>query len=193
MTKSEVYKVVSIKINKLSADTSKARADRAKLRRGIGKKPGETPELFEITLADLPEAMYASSRTEFLESTYDINAIHTALSLFALHQQGQIENMNKRDISFGSAVRRLLKPDQSNLLALKRRFDSALTADELTEFAHHDRGLITLLKAEGEPLDYPKFAQDLYWFQYLNYRNRVRLSWGQDFYRSWEKELNSND
>ena len=56
----------------------------AELRRGIGKKPGELPQLWGYFLESMPENFYGDkepSRAEW--------AIYTVLTLYALHQQGK--------------------------------------------------------------------------------------------------------
>jgi len=159
----------------------------AKLRRGIGKQPGELPELFEIILGDMPEKLYGKGDGP----SYSIWAIYTALTLFALHQQGKDRPMSvsgntehkNTGNSFGAAVGYLVKQDRDREHAIKRRFDAVVTANEFTEFAHHARGLIQLLRAGDIALDYPRFAQDLYWYQFDETKNRVRLRWGEDYYR----------
>lgn len=176
------------KIERLLVDGPWSRAMLAKLRRGIGKQPGEMPELFEILFEDMSEELYGKggnpSNAEW--------AIYTALTLFALHQQGKgsqpmsvggTTEGKKSGNSLGVAVGYLTKKEPDRKMAIKRRFDAACTANEFTEFAHHARGLIHLLKAEDITLDYPRFALDLYWYQYNDIRNRIRLRWGEDYYR----------
>ena len=159
----------------------------AKLRRGIGKQPGELPELFEIILGDMPEKLYGKGDGP----SYSIWAIYTALTLFALHQQGKdrpmsvsgkSENKNAGN-SLGTAVGYLVKQNREREPAIKRRFDAVVTTNEFTELAHHARGLIQLLRAEDIALDYPRFAEDMFWYQFDEKRNQVRLRWGEDYYR----------
>lgn len=160
----------------------------AKLRRGIGKQPGELPELFEILYEDMPEDLYGDGD----RPSYAIWAIYTALTLFALHQQGKDRSMNvggkseseKSGNSLGAAVGYLVRQDREREPAIKRRFDAVITANEFTEFSHHARGLIQLLKAGDISLDYPRFAVDLYWYQFDEFRNNIRLRWGEDYYRT---------
>lgn len=64
---------------------SAVRAELARLRRGIGKKPGELPELWELLLDDFPTEL-ESNGAERSKAEW---AIYTALTLFALHQQGK--------------------------------------------------------------------------------------------------------
>jgi CRISPR system Cascade subunit CasB len=191
-----LYGFVRTKIELLSGKSSQnkesswSRAMLAKLRRGVGKAPGSVPEIWEITIGDTPDEWQSRkgvpSKEEF--------AVHTALTLYALHQQGKSEPMSvsgkneagkNLGCSFGEAAARLIAPDRSNEQAVKRRFDAAATASDPKELAHHARGLIQLLKAKDIPMDYPRFAQDLFWYQFTDYADGVRLRWGEDFYRRW--------
>lgn len=160
---------------------SAARATLAQLRRGIGKAPGSIPELWSMTLEGLPESLLSKNG----EPTYGEQAVHTALTLFALYQQGKelkSQCVSKEGVSLGAAVRRLIQSDEDEQ-RIKRRFDAAITADSMEEFSHHLRGLIQLMKADGVALDYPMLAEDIYRFQFAGRRDAVRLRWGQDYYR----------
>jgi CRISPR system Cascade subunit CasB len=53
--------------------------------------------------------------------------------------------------------------------------------------AHYLRELILLLRSAGIGLDYPMLAADLYQYQSPDLASRVRLRWGQDFYRKTEE------
>ena len=156
----------------------KHRAALAKLRRGVGGEPGELPEVWEITLANLPEELLGQN----VEATWAEQAIHTALTLFALHQQGNTELVSRKNISFGTAVRRLVQPDKGNEQTIKRRFDAALTSKDFLEFSRHARSLIQIAKANDVYMDYPRFAKDLYFFQNPESRTKIMLKWGQDFW-----------
>lgn len=153
----------------------------ANLRRGIGESPGSIPALWEITFNGFPEALRGKddspSKGEW--------AIHTALTLYALHQQGKSikhSPMNQDGISLGTSLRRLISNDDDEK-RVKRRFDAAATSDSLEEISHHLRGLVNLLKSQDVPLDYSSLASELYWFQNPDYRDSVRLGWGREFYR----------
>ena len=188
----EIERFVHSKIRQLDKKTPWARAALAKLRRGVGKSPGETPEIWDITLAELPERLMgesdgAPSRAEW--------AVHTALTFYALHRQGKNASMstglgegaaaNARGYSFGAAVGKLRKPDGSNEPALKRRFDAVITAGDLREFSHHARGMVQMFRAAEPPIvfNYPKFALELYWYQVMEAKEKVVLRWGEDFWR----------
>ena len=182
-----IKRLTQQKVESLLTEGAWSRAMLAKLRRGIGKQPGELPELFEILFSDMPEELYGQGD----QPSYAEWAIYTSLTLFALHQQGKdrpvsaggkIEGKNTGN-SLGAAVGCLVKQDREREPAIKRRFDAVLTASEFTEFAHHARSLIQLLRGGDITLDYPRFAVDLYWYQFDEIRNRIRLRWGEDYYR----------
>lgn len=179
-----VYAFVRSKTNLLDQDSPWAKAALAKLRRGIGKTPGENPEIWEITLGDLPEQLTFKGKDDNYKPTAAEWAIHTALTLYALHRQGKSASMSAAGNSLGAAARKLKSPDGNNEQSLKRRFDAVTTARDLAELAYHARGLVQLFKAAEPPvtLDYPRFAADLYRYQFTDARNQVRLRWGQDFW-----------
>lgn len=169
-----------------------SKAALAKLRRGIGKELGELPELLEFVL---PPNEITSYQADEIRAE---KAMYTALTLYALHQQGSEKCMNegiedkdntlKRKNSFGQSIRKLVNNDKGKGIAITRRFDKVLTAKDVTELAVHARGLIGLLKKSNIPMDYPGFAVDLYWFQCPDYRRNVILMWGKDYYMNSGKD-----
>lgn len=68
------------------------------------------------------------------------------------------------------------------------RFDRIITAQSITELANHLRGMVQLLKQASIPLDYAMLAGDIYGLQLDAECDRVRLRWGQDYYRRNNKE-----
>lgn len=185
---------VEEKLSFLHSNTNESavRAELARLRRGIGKKPGELPELWELLLDDFPTEL-ESNGAERSKAEW---AIYTALTLFALHQQGkdiQREYMfqatdweKKQYHGLGSAVGELAKIQHDRKDAIKRRFYVAVTAADLQGLSWHLRGIIQQLRGNNIPLDYSALATELYWYQYPNKIPDIRLRWGQDFYRSIE-------
>jgi len=174
---------VTQQLAKMTANSNESatRGMLANLRRGIGEIPGSVPALWEITFNGLPEMLCGTdsspSKAEW--------SVHTALTLYALHQQGKDikeHPMNKKGASLGKALRSLVRSEEDEK-RVKRRFDAAATSDSLEEFSHHLRGLVQLLKGQNIPLDYPALAEDLYWFQNPDQRDLVRLGWGRDYYR----------
>ena len=81
------------------------------LRRGIGRVPGDLPELWGIFLQDLPEEMQRKTG----DPTREEWAVYLALTFYALHQQGHKVadlNMNQDGFSLGNAARRLVDPNE---------------------------------------------------------------------------------
>ena len=167
------------------------RAELAKLRRGIGHAPGERPELWGMFLQGMPEDFQSSSGPSAAEW-----AVYLALTLYAVHQQGNDRPMNCPGSTLGRAVRQLAERNAATgqdwtEASVLRRFNALATAEEITEISHHLRGMIQLLRAAkdgGIPLDYPQLAEDLYELQctdprYAQTLANVRLRWGQDLYR----------
>jgi CRISPR system Cascade subunit CasB len=166
---------------------SAVRAILARLRRGIGKAPGSLPDLWDVTLSDLPEELLGNGE----DPTHGEWAVYTALTLFALHQQGKDlkkQSMNREGESLGTAVRKLVEHDKNNEDAVWRRFQAAAVSDSFERFSWQLRGLIQLLKAKDIPLDYSALTEELYWFQFPDRRDAIRLKWGQDFYRTVKSE-----
>lgn len=159
---------------------SPAIASLAILRRGIGLAPGADPRLIEDTVAGLyehPERL-GDAPTHAELAAYD------AVTLFALHQQSQrTRRMHLRDHSFGRSSR-LLQKHTGSPDAVRRRFTALTTAQSREELLHHARGLIQQFRSEAIPLDYGRFALDLYRLDSPRTANGVRLAWGRDFYRT---------
>lgn len=150
----------------------------AELRRGVGKEPGELPQLWQYVLYQLPpemEGRYGPSREEW--------AIYLALTLFSLHQQGRTKSMMEKGLSLGKAIARLVKRgDEFGEERVTRRFTMVAGSSDIKGLSVHLRGVIQLLKSEEIPLDYGRLASDLYMFQSPSMRAKVLLQWGQDYY-----------
>ena len=185
----EVGEFIRQKIGLLDEESSRSRAMCAKLRRAIGKPPGSVPDVWELTLHGAKDGWL--SRND--KPSYAEWAIHTTLTLYALHRQGKSESMNREGFSFANATAELVRKDDNRIDAIRRRFNAVATAMEFTELAYHARGIIQLLKAEDICMDYPRFAQDLVVFQYPGGADKIRLRWGEDFYRVLEKKTGKED
>ena len=177
--KNAVYAFVKRKIAELDADTSYSNAARAKLRRSVGKPLESCPDVWDITIAGSPERWNSFDGKPSREE----KAVHTALTLYALHRQSNPSSVNTEDVSFGAAMAKLRIFEQSSDEAIKRRFDAVATSVDYDELAYHARGVVSLLKSKDIKMDYPRFAVDVFWFQLPEYADRVRLRWGEDFYR----------
>jgi len=151
------------------------------LRRGCGKTPGSIPALWAVTYRGMPDELIGSGK----DPTRAEWAVHIALTLFALHQQGTLIKercMNQEGQHLGIALRKLVKKEDDEA-RIKRRFDAAATSDGVIMLSNHLRGLVQLLKRENIALDYERLTKNIYWYQIPDERDSVRLNWGRDFYR----------
>ena len=198
MKASDVYAFTAVKLARLlnMKNEGQQKAQLAELRRGVGKQPGDLPQLWGSLLEGMSEEMLGASGS----ASYAEWSVYTVLTLFALHQQGHdvlrermhVSPEDGRGVSIGAAAAQLVHSadEQERIL---RRFHQAATATEREEVAHHLRGLVQLLKQEGIALDYALLAKDLYLYQYPENQTAVRLRWGEDFYRTLNHNQESEE
>ncbi|MDR0936729.1 MAG: type I-E CRISPR-associated protein Cse2/CasB [Oscillospiraceae bacterium] len=172
-TRQEVKRAVAGVTTKAfnAPDASSTKALLAKLRRGAGKPPGEVPEIFELTLGNLSES--ANPQAE--------NAVHIALTLFAVQQQGK--RGNNGSVKFGRAVRQIATGETNAEVAsdgVTKRFNTVLTAGSITELSVHVRGLVKQCK-EAAGIDFVEFALDLYDWQFD--KESIAQKWGREFWQ----------
>lgn len=196
--KSEIEYFVGRKIHTLQveADSGGGKAMLANLRRGIGREPGELPQLFGILLSEMPEGFQSSSG----QATKEEWVCYVALTLYAFHQQGydaksQMMHTDE-EISIGKAMVKLMAaydgdPNAEQRMVQKLR--TLATSVDMKELSYHLRGIVQLLKGNGISLNYKKLAGDLYEMQFPEGKKRVCLKWGQDFYRGRDKKEKSKD
>ena len=163
------------------ADSPSSVAALAKLRSALGKPVGAVPEVLQWTIAGLPEP--DSGFTPVDGPSWEELASHTAITLFAVHQQSiRDRRMNAEGRSIAAAAgvlhARGVNPD-----GVTRRFEALGTAASWDETVRHARGLIRMLNAERIALDYGYLADDLFDLQ-RGAGDQVRLRWGRDFYRT---------
>jgi CRISPR system Cascade subunit CasB len=194
----KVYSYVSKKCEYINseADKGKGKAMLANLRHGIGKKPGESAELwgmiFDKTSEKFPEELLGKNKASDAEW-----AVYTALTLYALHRQGKDRDVNKKDVSIGSAAAHLVKNKDEDLERVINRLNMVVTATDPEDLAYQLRGIVQLLSREDIDFDYARLARDIYLFGNQNYAADIKLSWGRDFYgeiykSEKEKEDNNN-
>lgn len=169
---------------KSNSETGRGKADLATLRRGIGKKPGEIPQLWAFFLEDFPEEL---DKSRYVRESAE-NSIYLSLTLYAFHQQGKSinsENMHQKGEKYrnsvGTAARKLVKSDQ-DLDRILARLSMITHADSIDGISVHLRSLISLLRESGISLDYINLSRDLFRYQNPNKRDEVRLNWARDFY-----------
>ena len=164
----------------------------ANLRRGAGQRPGNDPRVWGILFSELPEDMLGKGGVPSKEEW----AIHTALTLYAVHQQGidpRQHSMNQDGISLGGAASRLTGGDEDTRERIARRFHQVVLAPDMNAMVYYLRSFVQLLKAADIGLDYPRLAKDLYLYQTSGGASSVRLQWGQDFYQIYSDNKNGKE
>lgn len=157
------------KLNELSMSNNapKVRATLARLRRGVSLAPGADPDIWDVTLADIPDELVSVNGVP----TRGEWAIQIALTLFALHQQGRdiksecmhqedtdvpkddkslksstpslfddvkpLKSVSTKPHSFGCAVRRLAGDKESDSFKAVRRRFNAAVTSESIEEFAH--------------------------------------------------------
>lgn len=185
--KTEIEGFVGRKIHSFQeqADFSGTKAALANLRRGVGREIGELPQLLGILLQDMPEDFWSKDGT----ATREEWVCYTALTLYALHQQGydikkQCMHTDEK-VSMGKALYRLKNSYENDPNAEQRivqRLRVLATAADRKELSYHLRGIVQLLRSNGIIMNYKRLAGDLYEMQFPDGKKRVCLKWGQDFY-----------
>lgn len=158
----------------LSGKESRARAELAALRGAAAKDPGEVPEIWDLTRVPVPD--YAGDAP-----TPEEIAVHTAMTLYAVHQQSRNEPVYLPGTGLGSAAQQVVGHDEENPSA-RARFNALVTSTTVTELRHHLRSFVTLLRARGVPLDHAMLADDIVRFQRPGGIKRVRLAWARQYY-----------
>lgn len=109
------------------------------------------------------------------------NAVHAAMTLYAVHQQSLYERMHGSKAARPGSAFALLVAEGMSEQALRRRFDSMLTATNYPALLMHLRTLVRLLRDRGIPMDYGQFTRDLYEWQFDFANTGIRVSWSRDF------------
>jgi CRISPR system Cascade subunit CasB len=131
----------------------------ADLRSGLGKEPGKMARVHSHVVPYLQEKSY-NDRWYYLTATL--------FGAFPQHRSGR---------SLGAAFRQLRQRSDS----MEARFVALLNAhpDDLDD---HLRHIISLLKANEQPLDWFRLFEDL--LKWDHPEGRVQLKWARDFYKS---------
>ncbi|MGW3731173.1 type I-E CRISPR-associated protein Cse2/CasB [Streptomyces sp. NPDC000851] len=162
-----------------SPDSARAGAELACLRRGVSREPGNVPEMWRfhrVRISDHDARTGAPSAP--------LTAEHTALTLFAVHQQSQRKSMHRQGIGLGASLRQLRQSEKykKNPQALNARVNALATSADVPELAHHLRGLITQLRGIGQPLDYTSLFSDVLAWHSPEGQERTRRRWGAHYY-----------
>ena len=171
-------------VHRLSKDSPAARAQRAQLRGALGREVGTVPEIWDLTLDD---------RSGYLGDapTRGENAVHGALTLWALHQGSNSRPMHDSSPhprSFASAIRVVAEGQRGERRAeetpVYRRFAAAVQAPTFAGLLIHLRSLVSQLEAAEIPCSYAGLAADLFTWQDPSRRASVMRDWGRQFART---------
>lgn len=139
------------------------------------------------------------------ELSYMEQAIFTAIQIYAIHQQSNVESVlkfgnddenesiekkNKYKANIGDALA-TLRSDESE--SIDKRFNAMITATNFNKLSYHLRQMIKILKSKSDAkVDYAKLAEDLYWFM-IGRKEEVRLSWARSYYKYRKNEEMEGD
>ena len=139
------------------------------------------------------------------ELSYMEQAIFTAIQMYAIHQQSNVESVlkfgnddenesieknNKYKANIGDALA-TLRSDESE--SIDKRFNAMITATNFNKLSYHLRQMIKILKSKSDAkVDYAKLAEDLYWFM-IGRKEEVRLSWARSYYKYRKNEEMEGD
>ena len=154
---------------------SRARGELAALRKGASRSPGELPEIWELTRVEVPDGAGDAP-------TWEEIAVHTAMTLYAVHQQSRTEHMFSPGVGLGRAARRLIGPPDEENPSARARFNALVTSTTVAELRHHLRGFVSLLRARGFALDHAMLADDVLRFQQPGGARSVRLNWARQYH-----------
>lgn len=181
----KIHEYVDDKLKYLrnEANTREKKAMLANMRRGVGKQPGELPELWDLIFENLPEELFGTGAASYSEW-----AIYTALTLYALHQQGhdvEKECMHEKNISLGEAAANLVKAEGSDSEErIEKRLNLIVTATSPRDLAYHLRSVIRLFSAKSITLDYALLAKQIYEMNFEEASQKIKMDWGRKFYRT---------
>ncbi|MFF4810991.1 type I-E CRISPR-associated protein Cse2/CasB [Micromonospora chersina] len=153
----------------------------ARLRRGIGRPPG-----FDFTLErylQVPEPLLGRRPADDALPADAEQAVHDALTLYALHQQSRRERMHVDGRGLGRSLADLVRVS-GGPEGVRRRFAALGTASTYHESSYHLRSLIVMLREHGIPLDYGLLADDLQTLLRPGGQPKVQAIWGREFFRS---------
>lgn len=149
------------------------RAALAALRRGLGKEPGEAPDVFPVLLPILPDGEL---------SRWDERVAYLVASLFALYPDAPPWPEAARERwqrNLGASLRRLA--EQTDSEGPERRFVALLNSD-VADLSHHLRGVVSLLKSAKQPIpvDWVQLTWDLQ--RWNDAERRVQKRWAGAFW-----------
>lgn len=172
-------KVTDARVTRLQqeylAGRPSGRRDLAELRQAVGRVPGDVPAVWALT--DI------ASEPDTVAPTSDEWAVHIAMCLYAVHQQGRNLPAHVPGRPFAQAVNALTGEMQEKS-PVWRRFTAALLADDIEGLRGHLQGIVGQMHSNKNytPFDYAVLADDIAQLQDPARRSGVRLRWQREFY-----------
>lgn len=166
---------------------SRSRARLARLRRDLDGMSPSWMLIGDELFTDWPQELDAPSDNS-PEFNCQVNAVRTALGLYAVHQQSKKQGVAQRyqnnpsqRMTFGRACK-MIAPDPERAKSILRRLRVAENAPDFNGIVRSVRALITLMRGTDIQVDYGSLAHDLYLVQFPPYRGEVFQRWGRDYY-----------
>ncbi|HZU12245.1 MAG TPA: type I-E CRISPR-associated protein Cse2/CasB [Chloroflexota bacterium] len=163
-------------LHRLAApENAHGRGALAALRRGLGKGPGEAPEMFPYVVP------FAQELQGWVEECYYLVA-----SLFALHPSPTDAGAPR---TMGASLRSAaLKERQEVTLpeSDQRRFVALLSSDR-RELPHRLRHAVALCGNKDVPVHWEQLLRDVRAWDAPRVGSQVKLRWGRDFWPAQEQ------
>jgi CRISPR system Cascade subunit CasB len=154
------------------------RAALAALRRGLGKQPGEAPQMFPVLIPMLPPGRL---------SFWDESCAYTVAALFAMHPAIWQEKTNgRRTRNLGASLRRFRETTDSE--GPERRLVALLNSDR-EDLAEHLRGVVALLRSEDVRVDWQQLTYDL--LAWDRSGREVQRRWATSFWAQVEQSASA--
>ncbi|MDD9380370.1 type I-E CRISPR-associated protein Cse2/CasB [Streptomyces sp. ZAF1911] len=150
-------------------------SDLAALRLGLTLSAGTVPQMWRHYRSKVDDSLAARGLVPD-----KLVAEHMALSLFAMHQQGQARLMHARGVGLGQAARALHERFSTD--GVDGRMAAAAQARSLNAVFFAVRGLVSQLASIGQPLDYTQVLYDLQSWPYPDSRARTVRAWGMTYH-----------
>lgn len=158
-------------LKRMENGDSDARATLAKLKRGIGKKPGTCIEMFPFVIPKI----------DGIQNEKTQNAFFMVASLFAIHQIPEKidneENEQKSWSNFGDTFRKVaIKSDSESI---EKRF-VALLNSHYDELFKHLRHAVSLAKSKEISINYTNLLWDI--IKWDSEDQKVQKKWAKSFW-----------
>jgi len=156
----------------LALAENKNRGALAKLRRGLGKKPGEASEMLPYVVPYLPND--TQRQTHYF----------LVASLFASHP-----TESNQGAAMGEAMRQVFEKN-NKADSIEKRFTNLLNANA-EDLDYHLRQAVSLCESKDVTLDYHQLLKDL--GNWTHEAHFVQLDWAKQFWKEAAKPENSTE